>query len=195
MRALNVFMETDADFKRLKYVRYADDFLIGVIGSKADCVKMKEDFTKFMNEKLKLELSAEKTLITNAHDSAKFLGYEISIRKSNALQRNAEGHLKREFNGRIVLTLPLETVRKKLLSIEAMKMKVVNGQEIWWAMPRRHLTGMKPDEICAQFTKEIRGFYQYYRIANNVSYAASKFGYIMRYSFYKTLAHKLNASM
>lgn len=75
MHSINVFMETDADFKRLKYVRYADNFLICVIGSKAHYVKMKEDFTKFMNEKLKLELSTEKTPITNAHDSVKFLGY------------------------------------------------------------------------------------------------------------------------
>lgn len=195
MRKLHIYIETDADYKRLKYVRYADDFLIGVIGSKADCEKMKEDFTKFMKEKLKLELSAEKTLITNSHDSAKFLGYEISVRKSDALKRNAKGHLKREFGGRIVLTLPLDTVKKKLLGMKAMKIKMVNGQEVWWAMPRKHLTGMKPDECCAQYTKEIRGFYQYYRIANNASYAASKFGYIMRYSFYKTLALKLNASM
>lgn len=52
--------EMDADMKRLKYVRYADDFLIGVIGSKEDCIKIKEDIKQFMADKLKLELSDEK---------------------------------------------------------------------------------------------------------------------------------------
>ena len=48
--------------------------------------------------------------------------------------------------------------------------------------------------ICARYTTEIRGLYQYYRIADNISYAGSKFGYIMRYSFCKTLAKKLKSS-
>lgn len=41
---------------------------------------MKDDITEFMREALKLELSAEKTLITHGRDTAKFLGYEISIK-------------------------------------------------------------------------------------------------------------------
>ena len=69
--------EMDSNMKRLKYVRYADDFLIGIIGSKEDCIHIKEDIKKFMAEKLKLELSDEKTLITNARKHAKFLGYDI----------------------------------------------------------------------------------------------------------------------
>ena len=52
----------DETFKRLKYVRYADDFLIGVIGSKAECIEIKANIARFMSEKLHLELSDEKTL-------------------------------------------------------------------------------------------------------------------------------------
>ncbi|MCC8087097.1 MAG: hypothetical protein LIP15_23055 [Clostridium sp.] len=51
--------EMDANMKRLKYVRYADDFLIGIIGSKEDCIHVKEDIKQFMAEKLKLEMSDE----------------------------------------------------------------------------------------------------------------------------------------
>lgn len=80
--------EMDADMKRLKYVRYADDFLIGVIGSKEDCIKIKEDIKQFMADKLKLELSDEKTLITNARKHAKFLGYDVFVRKSNDTHRD-----------------------------------------------------------------------------------------------------------
>lgn len=50
----------DETYRRLRYVRYADDFLIGVIGSKAECVKIKSDITKYMEENLKLELSQER---------------------------------------------------------------------------------------------------------------------------------------
>ena len=66
----------DNNYARLVYVRYADDWLCGVIGSKEDCKKIKEDFKNFLKEQLQLELSEEKTLITNAQKSAKFLSYE-----------------------------------------------------------------------------------------------------------------------
>ena len=88
----------DETYKRLRYARYADDFLIGVAGSKADCEKIKADITQFMSERLKLELSAEKTLITNAQDKAKFLGYEIHARKSDVAMRNRKGVLSRNYN-------------------------------------------------------------------------------------------------
>lgn len=52
--------EMDEGYRRIKYVRYADDFIIGVIGSKADCVAIKEDIKNFLGEKLKLTLSEEK---------------------------------------------------------------------------------------------------------------------------------------
>ena len=193
-RKVSASMAMDSTYKRLKYIRYADDFLIGVIGSKEDCAKMKEDFTIYMRDKLKLELSEEKTLITNAQESAKFLGYEISIRKSEAMKRNKQGWLKRPFSGRIMLTLPIATVQKKLLELKAMELRVINGKEIWYAMPRNYLTKEDPATICTRYTTEIRGLYQYYRIADNISYAGNKFGYIMRYSFCKTLAKKLNSS-
>lgn len=63
----------DESFKRIQYVRYADDFLIGVIGSKQDAENIKQDLTNFLREKLNLNLSAEKTLITHASNFAKFL--------------------------------------------------------------------------------------------------------------------------
>ena len=68
----------DADYRRCRYVRYADDFLIGFTGSKADAEKIKTKLHEFLRQELNLELSEEKTLITNASSqAAKFLGYEI----------------------------------------------------------------------------------------------------------------------
>ena len=184
----------DADYRRLQYVRYADDFLIGVIGSKAECEKMKADIADYMGGTLHLELSDEKTLVTNAQDKAKFLGYEISVRKSNALKRNRKGILSRVFNGSVVLTVNPETVRKKLDELGALKIRNINGSDTWRSRSRERLISMKPEDILTKYNGEIRGFYNYFSIANNACAQCSTFGYIMEWSLYLTLGQKLNLS-
>ncbi len=77
---LSPALPMDAGYKRLFYVRYADDWLCGVIGSKEDCRIIKEDIKNFLRDALHLELSEEKTLITNARDKAHFLGFDIYVR-------------------------------------------------------------------------------------------------------------------
>ena len=52
----------DADFRRMQYVRYADDFLISVIGSKSEYETIKADSTQCMREQLKLELRVRSTI-------------------------------------------------------------------------------------------------------------------------------------
>ena len=184
----------DADFRRLQYVRYADDFLISVIGSKSECETIKADITQFMREQLKLELSDEKTLITHAQDKAKFLGYEIFIRKSDAVKRNRDGVLKRDFNGAVVLTLNSAVIQKKLTEYNALEVRNIDGKDIWWLKPRRYMTPMKPEDILAQYNAEIRGLYNYYSLAANVSKECASFAFIMKMSMFKTLGWKLNTS-
>ena len=184
----------DADFRRLQYVRYADDFLKSVIGSKSECETIKADITQFMREQLKLELSDEKTLITHAQDKAKFLGYEIFIRKSDAVKRNRDGVLKRDFNGAVVLTLNSAVIQKKLTEYNALEVRNIDGKDIWWSKPRRYMTPMKPEDILAQYNAEIRGLYNYYSLAANVSKECASFAFIMKMSMFKTLGWKLNTS-
>ena len=185
----------DETYRRLRYVRYADDFLIGVIGSKAECVKIKSDITKYMEENLKLELSQEKTLITNAQKPAKFLGFDVSVRKSDAIKRDKNNVPARYYNGKIVLKVAIETVRNKLEEYSAIRYKVENGRQVWFAKFRGNLMKKKIEDIVAAYNSEIRGFYNYYCIANNVAYALSKFGYIMEYSMYHTIAGKTNSTV
>lgn len=185
----------DEHYRRFKYVRYADDFLIGVIGNKAECAIIKADIAQFMAEKLKLELSEEKTLITNAQNTAKFLGYEIFVRKSEAKHRDKRGILKRFFSGTVMLHVNSETAKKKLLDYEAMRIAQVNGRTVWKPKPRAFMIGGKVEDIVAQYNTEIRGFYNYYSIANNIYTIGGSFGYIMEYSMYKTIAQKLNLTM
>lgn len=184
----------DADFRRMQYVRYADDFLISVIGGKSECETIKADITQFMREQLKLELSDEKTLITHAQDKAKFLGYEIFIRKSDAVKRNKDGVLKRDFNGAVVLTLNSAVIQKKLTEYNALEVRNIDGKDIWWSKPRRYMTPMKPEDILAQYNAEIRGLYNYYSLAANVSKECASFAFIMKMSMFKTLGWKLNTS-
>ncbi|HBG7625749.1 TPA: group II intron reverse transcriptase domain-containing protein, partial [Clostridioides difficile] len=61
------------DDKKIKYVRYADDFLIAVNGNRQDCEKIKQELTEFISTTLKMELSQEKTLITHSNTPARFL--------------------------------------------------------------------------------------------------------------------------
>ena len=185
--------EMDSDMKRLKYVRYADDFLIGIIGSKEDCIHIKEDIKKFMAEKLKLELSDEKTLITNARKHAKFLGYDIFVRKSNDIHRDKNGHLTRSLDHKIVLYVTTEVMRKKLLEYDAVKITVQNGKEIWKPKGRSYMRCLDDLEIISQYNSEIMGFYNFYSIANN-SPVIDSFYNIMEYSMYKTYAAKYSTS-
>lgn len=188
-RDLPYSLPMDESYKRLQYVRYADDFLIGVIGSKKDCEKIKKDIAEFLFQKLGLELSQEKTLITHGQKKAHFLGYSIYVRKSNLPKRDKLGRMVRNYGGRIVLEVEFSTIRDKLLSLKAMKITYVDGKEIWKSKSRYSMKDSDDLEILRTYNSEIRGFYNYYSIANN-SAVINSFKYIMEYSMYKTYATK-----
>ena len=185
----------DTSFKRLQYVRYADDFLIGVIGSKEDAIAIKEQVKAFVADMLILELSDEKTLITHSEKRARFLGYDIYVRRSAATKKDKTGRLCRHLNGTVCLEMPTELMRKKLLEYGAMTIeKTVYGKDNWKAKARYYLKDNDDLEILDQYNSEIRGFRNYYRIANNAAHANS-FGYIMQYSMFKTFATKYRTTM
>lgn len=186
--------EMDESYKRMKYVRYADDFLIGIIGSKEDAECIKEDIRNFLADKLALELSDEKTLITHTEKSAKFLGYEISVTKTNAQRRDKAGRLRRTYGKRVYLKVSTETVRNKLLDYGVLEFRYQNGNEIWKPKCRTGLIFNDDLEILDCYNREIRGFYNYFSIANNCAYALNNFRYIMEYSMYKTFAGKYKSS-
>lgn len=185
----------DENFKRLVYVRYADDFLIGIIGSKQEAKQIKEQIKIYISENLKLELSDEKTLITHSEKKARFLGYDIFVRRTNATKINSLGYTRRFLSGTVCLEMPMEIMRKKLLDYNAMEIvKTVKGKENWKPKARSYMINNDDLEIMEQYNSEIRGFRNYYSIANNSAYAGS-FGYIMQYSMFKTFAGKYRTSM
>lgn len=88
----------DENYKRIVYTRYADAFLIGIIGSKEDAIQVKENLTIFLKETLELELSQEKTLITHSEKLVQFLGYDITISREEAIAKTTHRRTKRVFS-------------------------------------------------------------------------------------------------
>ena len=160
----------DNNFKRLQYIRYCDDFIIGIIGSKEDAKKVKEEIGQFIQNKLHLELSNEKTLITKATNKARFLGYDIRVTpKSNLTKKTKRGIKARNYGGHVMLEVPTELIQKKLIELKSMRIVVQNNTEIWKPIHRGDLTGRNDLSILDQYNGEIRGFCNYYSIANNRS--------------------------
>ena len=135
-------------------------------------------------------MSDEKTLVTKATDRAKFLGFEIrGTPQSNHTKKTKRGTTARNYSGHVMLEVPTAAIEKKLLELHAMKKEAHDGNEIWKPTHRGELTGRTDLSILDQYNGEIRGFCNYYAIANNRS-KLHKFRYIMEYSLYKTLACK-----
>lgn len=99
----------DENYRRIKYIRYADDFIIDLIGSKKDAETIKSDIQQFLKEKLKIELSMEKTLITHSGKFAKFLGYHVVVTRDKAVKRDKNGIKKRYYSYKCKLYIPKET--------------------------------------------------------------------------------------
>lgn len=186
--------EMDGSYRRLKYIRYADDFILGVIGSKEDALRIKEDIKSFLSESLALELSEEKTLITHTGKSAKFFGYEITVTRNNHQRRDVQGRLRRTYGKRVRLNVSMATLRDKLLEYGAMEIKLRNGKEIWKPKCRSGLIFNDDLEILDRYNRETVGFCNYYLIANNCV-VLHNFRYIMEYSMYKTFAGKYRSTV
>lgn len=186
--------EMDGSYRRLKYIRYADDFILGVIGSKEEAQRIKEDIKSFLSASLALELSEEKTLITHTGKSAKFLGYEITVTRDNHQRRDVRGCLRRTYGKRVRLNVSMATLRDKLLEYGAMEIKLRNGKEVWKPKCRSGLIFNDDLEILDRYNRETVGFCNYYLIANNCV-VLHNFRYIMEYSMYKTFAGKYRSTV
>ena len=185
----------DSSFKRLIYFRYADDFIIGIIGSREDTRKVKQDINDYLQGKLHLELSADKTLVTNGKNKATFLGFHVTIGKKGTPSKDKLGKLMDRHNGRAKLYVPQDAWLKKLIQSGSLRIRnTTKTCETWIPTARTNLLYLPDHVIVRIFNWEIEGLYQYYKIADNVS-VLNKYYYIMKYSMAKTLAGKHQCSM
>lgn len=87
-------------------------------GSKEDCATIKAELKGYLADVLKLELSDEKTKITHSSENARFLGYDVSVRRSQELKRRSDGVKQRALNGTVMRNAPLkDKIEEFLISV------------------------------------------------------------------------------
>lgn len=180
----------DPSFRRMTYCRYADDFLVGIIGSKADAIAIKECLTEYLRTELQLELSADKTLITNARKRVRFLGYDI-VRwpGERRLKYRTKGvpAIRRTGNQQLALSIPRDKVQAFA--------RTYGTVQAWRGQSRGNLTHLSEMELLMLYNAEIRGFLGYYALADNLTSTASKILWLTTASFLRTLADKHRSSL
>jgi len=173
----------DPDYRRLRYIRYADDFLLGFIGPKNEADDIRRQIGNFLEKRLKLTLSAEKTLITHANDEkAKFLGHEIKVIRAGC---HLAGNGSRSFNGKVILLTPRKVVTK-YRSLFSKKGKIT------------HQAGLIHETdytIIQRYQSVLKGLYNFYCMTVNVGRRMGYIKWILKLSLLKTLAGKFKSKV
>jgi group II intron reverse transcriptase/maturase len=167
---------TDPGYRRLRYIRYADDHLLGFIGPKAEAEEIKQRLAEFLRDDLALELAQNKTLITHARTgAARFLGYDITVSHNN--QQHTNGG--RAVNGAIQLRVPSTVITAKCVPY------LKRGKPA----DRSHMINHTDYDIVRIYGAEYRGIVQYYLLAGNIS-QLQRLHWVALTSMLKTLAAK-----
>ena len=170
----------DPDDRRLRYVRYADDFLLGFTGPKAEAEAIRQQLGAFLREHLKLELSPTQTRITHGRtEAARFLGDELTVLTANdrRTRRRSDGAPTRATAGVIGLRVPADVIRDKCRPYQQ------HGK----ARHRPERTNDQVHTIIARDDSEYRGVVPYERLASNL-HRFSRLRWVMEQSLTKTLA-------
>jgi group II intron reverse transcriptase/maturase len=172
---------SDPAYRRLRYIRYADDVLLGFAGPRSEAEEIKREIGAFLWEELKLELSEEKTVITHGRTgAAHFLGYDITTLHND--RKQTRGH--RSINGGIGFQIPEAVIQEKGARYSR------RGKPV-------HRPELLQDSVFAivtRYQQEYRGIVGYYRLAYNL-HRLSRLRWVMEQSLVKTLAHKLQITV
>jgi len=196
MRSLPSQMVNDPEYIRIKYLRYADDWIIGVWGNRALAEDIKQEIKHFLGDQLKLTLSEEKTRITHAvSEEASFLG--TVLRMGNGRDAEAKVTLsacpdgkkvKRRSTGwETVMRAPTPKLVKKLSEKGFCTKNGTPTSKTGWSC-------LDADQIVQLYSSVNRGLQNYYRFADNWA-QLSWIQYILEYSLAKTLAQKFKSSV
>jgi nicotine oxidoreductase len=194
MRTMPAVEVNDPTFIRVKYQRYADDWIVGISGPRTLAERIKEELRTFLQENLKLTLSEEKTRITHAREEqAHFLGTFVSVGSTAggakvALTKNGSGHLiKRRSTGKeILMKAPTKSLIQRL---HTKGFCTVEGKPI----AKRGWSSLDADQIINLYSSINRGIQNYYRFADNFQ-QLTRIQYILQFSLNKTLATKYKIS-
>lgn len=187
------FLINDPSFKRIKYVRYADDILIGVIGSKQDCIIVKEELSKYLNS-LGLTINQDKTLITCASKTpVRFLGYNISVtpysKEPTVTKYIKNGNkIRSRHPTRIILNAPITDIVNKII-INGFSRNSKTGRVGFPTRVGRWVIE-EPRLIINNFLTIGFGLLNYYKLATNYNTLKHRLWFILYYSCVLTLAGK-----
>jgi len=194
MRATPSRLANDPDYIRITYLRYADDWIVGVCGSQALAETIKQETKTFLWEHLKLSLSEEKTHITNARtEEAFFLGTTLTIGTGKeAKVKHQKNRLGQSFKRRTTgwnteMKAPIGKLIKRLSDRGFCTKEGEPISKAAWAYLDR-------DQILHLYSNVNRGIQNYYRFADNWR-QLTRIQYILEYSLAKTLAHKYQISV
>ncbi|WP_328875478.1 reverse transcriptase domain-containing protein [Streptomyces sp. NBC_00287] len=171
----------DPGYRRLRYIRYADDHLLGFAGPKAEAEQIKQRLAQFLRDELRLELYQDNTLITHARTgAARFLGYEITTQHNDTKKTGRY----RRVNGQIALRVPRDVIKAKSAPY------VARGKPA----KRTALINSSDHAIVATFGAVYRGIAQYYLLAGD-AFRLHRLQWVMETSMLKTLAAKHRSSV
>ena len=185
-----------ADNKKFTFVRYADDWLVGVCGTKEECEILKAEISQFLSTELKLTLSEEKTLITHSSEEVRFLGYDICVRRSQEVKgckmKNGRWRKSRSLNYKVALTIPHSEKIEHFMFAKGIIQQKPNGK--LWPVHRTGLLNLSDVEIVEHYNSEARGLCNFYNLACDY-HTLDYFCYLMEYSCLKTIANKHKTSV
>jgi RNA-directed DNA polymerase len=182
----------DLEYRRLYYCRYADDFLIGIIGNKADAKDIMQQVEGFITQELNLNIAIEKSGIRHAKDGVMFLGYEVRSFTGNRVVRTIRKGTHTTFRSmseRISLLVP----KAKVMAF--CQKQGYGNYERCHADSRPRLSHRSDAEIILTYNAELRGFANYYSLSPRVKQDLKKLMYIGTISLFKTLANKHKSSV
>jgi group II intron reverse transcriptase/maturase len=181
MRTLPSVDPMDPRYRRLRYIRYADDHLLGFTGPKAEAEQIKAELARLLRDRLGLDLNQDKTLISHARTQpARFLGYHIIVQHCDT--RITYG--RRSANGRIALRVPPDVIKAKTAPYR-------HRGKPWH---RTGLQNLDDYDIVRIYGAEYRGVVNYYLLAQDV-WRLSALCWNAQTSMLKTLAAKHKSSV
>lgn len=182
----------DSGYKRLYFCRYADDFTIGIIGSKADAEAVREEVKRFIQETLKLTIAEEKSHIRHSKEGIIFVGYWVKTYSGDRVVRVKRGSRHTTFKSvseRLQLHIPPGRLQKFCVS------RKYGAYDTFKTRHKPELTTLSDAEIILAYNGEFRGLANYYALACHVKSEMSKLAYIWQNSLFKTLGHKHKMSV
>lgn len=184
--------------KKFTFVRYADDWLAGVCGTKEECIALKAEIADFLSRELKLTLSEEKTLITHSSERVRFIGYDICVRRSQEIKgykmKNGKRRKSRSLHLKVALTIPHAEKIEKFMFAKKAIIQTNGGALKFKPVHRTALLNLSDSEIVEHYNAEMRGLLNYYNLAVDY-HTLDYFCYLMEYSCLKTIANKHKTSI